>query len=310
MADKKWITIMGSFVADLAFRTPDLPRWGETILGSAFSLGPGGKGSNQAVAAVRLGARVSFVGKLGRDAFGDLARRLYDDEGVDRRFCLETAEHATGGAAIILHEGRGENAIVVVPGACFTLTPEEVDGAASLIRQSAVFVTQLELPVPTVLRGLELARAAGATTILNPAPATSLPAEIFPLCDYFTPNETEAAALAGHPVATPADAGHAAEAFLARGVRNVVVTLGENGALVANRRFMEHVPAFYAGPVAETTGAGDAFNGGLAVGIAEGLDLVEATRLGCAAAALSVTRAGTALSMPRRAEVDELLKRG
>ena len=300
---------MGSFVADLAFRTPQLPAWGQTIMGSEFRLGPGGKGSNQAVAAARLGAKVSFISKLGRDPFGDLARSTYKAEGIDARFCFETTEHATGGAAIIVHETKGENAIVVVPGACFQLTTDDVDRAAELIRESAMFVTQLELPLAAVEHGLAAARRFGVPTILNPAPASELPDRIYPLCDYLTPNESEAAALTGAPVANLRDAERAADDFLSRGVRNVIVTLGAEGAFVKNRSLARHVPAFDAGPVVETTGAGDAFNGGLAVALSEGLDLVEATRFGCAVAGISVTRQGTAPSMPRRPEVDALLRK-
>ena len=305
----KWITVMGSFVADLAFRTPELPAWGQTMMGSEFRLGPGGKGSNQAVAAARLGGRVSFISKLGRDPFGDLARSTYAAEGIDTRFCYETSDHATGGAAIIIHETKGENAIVVVPGACFTITTEDVDRAAPLIADSSVFVTQLELPVAIVMHGLQLARSANVPTILNPAPATPLPPQIYPLCDYFTPNETEAAALIGQPVTNLDEAIRAADFLLARGVRNVIITLGAQGALVKNAQLTEHVPAVDAGPVVETTGAGDAFTGGLAIGISEGLDIVAATRLGCATAGISVTRHGTAPAMPTRAEVDALLRR-
>src|ERR1700747_575564 len=141
----KWLTVMGSFVADLAFRTPQLPAWGQTIMGSEFRLGPGGKGSNQAVAAARLGAKVSFISKLGRDPFGDLARETYRKEGIDTQFLFET-DHATGAAWSVVHEVKGENAIVVVPGACFQMTKEDVDRARPLIERSSIFMTQLELP--------------------------------------------------------------------------------------------------------------------------------------------------------------------
>jgi len=302
------ITVMGSFVADLAFRTPALPAWGQTIMGSDFRIGPGGKGSNQAVAAARLGSRVTFVSKLGNDPFGTLARQTYSAEGIDAQFIFESLDVPTGGASIVVHETAGENAIVVVPGACFTITTSEVDRAAARIAESAVFVTQLELPVPIVMHGLRIARAAGVPTILNPAPAAPLPSEIFRLCDYLTPNESEAAALVGFPVANIEDAGRAADALIAHGVRNVIVTLGANGALVRTDRIDEHVPAVDAGPVVETTGAGDAFNGGLATALAEGMDIVAATRFGCATAGISVTRPGTAPSMPSRAEVDAILR--
>ncbi len=303
----KWVTVMGSFVADLAFRTGKLPAWGETTMGSSFQLGPGGKGSNQAVAAARAGARVSFISKLGGDPFGDLARATYRTEGIDTRHLLSTAT-PTGAAAILIDARSGENSIIVVPGACFELTPEEVDAARDLIAASAIFVTQLELALPTVEHGLALAHSLGVPTILNPAPACALPASIFPLCDYVTPNETEAALLTGVPVASLADAERAANALLALGTRNVILTLGAQGALVRNAGLTAHIPAFDAGLVVETTGAGDAFNGGLAVALSEGKDILEAARFGCAVAGLSVTRAGTAPSMPSRAEVDALLQ--
>jgi ribokinase len=160
----KWVTVMGSFVADLAFRVDSLPAWGETRMGASFQLGPGGKRSNQAVAAARAGGRVSFISKVGGDAFGAMARSLYEGEGIDTKYLFQT-ESATGAAAIILDTARGENAIVVVPGACFELTPAEVDEAAELIANSSVFVAQLELSLPTVEHGLQLARARGVATI-------------------------------------------------------------------------------------------------------------------------------------------------
>ena len=304
-----WLTVMGSFVADLAFRTPQLPAWGQTIMGSEFRLGPGGKGSNQAVAAARLGARVSFISKLGLDPFGDLARETYKKEGIDTQFLFETREHATGAASIVVHETRGENAIVVVPGACFQMTIGDVERAKVRIEQSSIFMTQLELPIPVVEQGLGLAHRAGVRTILNPAPAFKLPETIYPLCDYFTPNESEAAALCGKSISDVATATRAAEDFLRRGVRNVIITLGAEGALVRTPDLIRHVPAIDAGPVVETTGAGDAFNGGFAVALTEGMDVVAATRFGCAVAGISVTRPGTAPSMPSRAEVDALLRR-
>jgi len=307
MAVHKRITILGSFVADLAFRTRKAPAWGETIMGSDFRLGPGGKGSNQAVAAARLGGKVSFLSKLGRDAFGDLARQTFQKEGIDTRFVFETASYPTGAAAIIIDEVTGDNAIIVVPGACYQVTPEEIDQARELIAESAVFLAQLELQIPAVEHGLKLARNLGVTTILNPAPALQLPDSIFALCDFLTPNETEAATLTGLPVASIAEAERAADVLLARGTRNVVVTLGAQGALVKNSAMTKHVLAVNAGPVVETTGAGDAFNGGLAIALAEGHDLIAATRFGCAVAGISVTRHGTAPSMPMRAEVDALL---
>lgn len=303
------ITIMGIFVADLTFRTPRLPVWGETVLGSDFRIGPGGKGSNQAVAAARLGAQVTFISKVGRDAFGDLARRTYSEEGVDTEFLYASNDVATGAASIVVHESKGENAIVVVPGACNELTTAEIDRARDRIAASAVFLTQLEQPLALAEHALKLARSLGVTTILNPAPATALPDSIYSLCDYVTPNESEASLLTGLPVENRRQAEQAAVVLLAKGTRNAIITLGEQGALVKNQSGTTHVPAFQAGPVVETTGAGDAFAGGFAVALAEGKEIVDATRFACAAAGISVTRPGTAPSMPRRHEVDELLKR-
>jgi ribokinase len=299
---------MGSFVADLAFRTPRLPRWGETVMGSSLCVGPGGKGSNQAVAAARLGADVLFISKVGQDSFGELARRTYSAESIDAEFVFASAEHPTGGAAIVVDEERGENAIVVVPGACFHLTAEEVNRAEGAMANSAIFLTQLELAIAVVEHGLRLARKLGIPTILNPAPAHELPENIYELCDYLTPNETEAGALAGIDVVNLADAERAAKALLGRGAQNLVITLGPQGALVKNAQITKHVPAFDTGQVVETTGAGDAFNGGFAVALAEGMDIVAAARFGCAAAGISVTRQGTAPSMPRRSEVDNLVR--
>ena len=303
MADKR-LTVMGSFIADLAFRTPELPRWGQTMMGSEFRIGPGGKGSNQAVAAARLGVKVSFISKLGRDPFGDLARETYKKEGIDTRFVFETTEFPTGAASIVIHETKGENAIVVVPGSGFAITSADVDRARPLIEASSIFMTQLETRLDVVEHALAIAHGAGVPTILNPAPAFDLPRSIYPLCDYFTPNETEAEALSGG-----GDPMRAADEFLARGVRNVIITLGAEGALVRTREITKRVPAIDAGPVVETTGAGDAFNGGFAVALTEGRDVVEAARFGCAVAGISVTRPGTAPAMPTRAEVDALLRR-
>jgi ribokinase len=304
----KPITVMGIFVADLAFRTKSMPVWGETVLGTDFRLGPGGKGSNQSVAAARLGAKVYFISKVGDDSFADMAQRTYEEEGVDTRFLIRSSGLTTGAAAIIVQEGSGENAIIVAPGAGNALAFAEIDQARDQIQSSAIFMTQLELPVPLVEYGLKTARALGVPTVLNPAPACDLSDSIFELCDYITPNESEAAALTGDPVLSLEDAERAAAKLLARGVRNVILTRGARGALVKTQSLTENVAAFDAGPVLDTTGAGDAFNGGLAVALSEGLSVVEATRFGCVVAGISVTRHGTAPSMPRRAEVASFIQ--
>jgi ribokinase len=304
------VLVMGSFVADCAFRAARLPAWGETLMGSGFALGPGGKGSNQAVACARAGAATQFLSKLGDDAFGKMARDIWKSAGIDDSL-VSTCDTATGAAAILIDEARGENAIIVVPGACFTLTPAEVDAAASAIASASVFLTQLELPLDAVERGMTIARAAGVPTILNPAPAPTapLPASLVALADYFIPNETEAAILTGLPVETIDQAKAAAAALQAMGVRNVILTLGAKGALVCTPDGSATlVPSFNAGTVVETTGAGDAFCGGFAAALAEGQTLLDAVRFGCATAGISVTRPGTAPSMPQREEIDALMR--
>ncbi len=301
------VTILGIFVADVAFRATRQPAMGETILGEDFRLGPGGKGSNQAVAAAMAGGRVTFLSTIGADDFGAIAKATWARAGVTPRV-RELADTGTGAAYIFVSSQTGDNAIIVYPGAAGTITAADVEAEAAAIQGARVFMTQLEQPVAAALRGLQIARDAGVTTILNPAPAAVLPPEIYPLCDYLTPNESEAAALTGLPVTSLPEAQAAADALLALGVGVAVVTLGAEGVLLRGRGIDTHVPSFRVGAVVDTTGAGDAFNGGFATALAEGADPVAAARFGCAVAGISVTRSGTAPSMPTRAEVDALLK--
>jgi ribokinase len=305
-AGKDGVAILGIFVADLAFRAGRLPVIGETIAGSGFAMGPGGKGSNQAVAAARLGAKVTFVSKLGRDAFGDIALATWKREGIAGKVA-QSATEPTGAAFIYVNDRNGENAIIVVPGAAGTISPADVDAAAEAIRAARVFVTQLEQPIAAAHHALAIAKAAGVATVFNPAPAASFDDALYPLCDYVVPNETEAAALTGLPLASLDDARRAGDALLAKGAGTALITLGDKGALFHAHGRSVHVPAVKAGPVVETTGAGDAFVGGFAAALAKGSDPLEAVRFGCAVAGISVTRAGTAPSMPTLAEVDALM---
>ena len=307
MVTQKPVVILGVFVADTAYRAQRQPRMGVTILGSGFALGPGGKGSNQAVAAGRLGADVTFLSRLGRDTFAEMARATWIEAGV-KAAIIETPDSYTGAAYIFVEETTGNNAIIVSPGAAMLISVADIDAHAELIRGAGVFVTQLEQPIDAALRALTMAREAGVTTILNPAPAAALPDTIYPLCDYLTPNETEAEGLTGMPVATVEEARRAADELLSRGVGTVIVTLGEKGALVHGAGVSELVPAFKAGPVAETPGAGDAFNGGFATALSRGMSPIEAVRFGSAVAGISVTRPGTAPSMPKLREVEALLQ--
>lgn len=300
------IAILGVFVADTAYRADRPPRMGETILGNSFALGPGGKGSNQAVAAARAGAEVHFISRLGTDAFADMALKTWGDAGVTPAI-TQDADGYTGAAYIFVEEASGNNAIIICPGVAGDISIADVEARRDLIEGAAVFVTQLEQPMEAAQRGLEIARAAGVRTILNPAPAAAIAPEMLALCDFVTPNETEAEGITGVAVGSVADAEHAANALLAQGVGAAVITLGENGVFFKDAAQSAHVPAFSAGPVVETTGAGDAFNGGFAAALAEEMAPVDAVKFGCATAGISVTRPGTAPSMPSRAEIEALL---
>lgn len=301
------IVILGVFVADTSYRAARPPRMGETILGQSFALGPGGKGSNQAVAAARAGGDVAFYTKLGRDPFADMALSVWDEAGVTS-LATQHDDSYTGAAYIFIEDGTGNNAIIICPGVGATLSPSDIESQREAIENARVFMTQLEQPIEAATRALELAKAGGATTVLNPAPAAKLEDRMLALCDYATPNETEASELTGVRVESVDDARRAADVLMGRGVGSVIVTLGENGALYHDGNQSLHEPAISAGPVVETTGAGDAFNGAFAVALAEEFAPAEALRFANAAAAISVTRPGTAPSMPSREEIEDLLK--
>jgi ribokinase len=304
---KNGVVILGVFVADLTFRAGKMPAIGETIAGSGFAMGPGGKGSNQAVAAARAGADVTFISRVGSDAFGELAFKTWKADEIQPRVTL-SAIAPTGAAFIYVHETRGDNAIIVVSGAAMDLCAADVDAAADAIRASRVFVTQLEQPVDAARRGLQIARAAGRITVLNPAPAIDLDDTVLALCDYVVPNESEAEALTGIAVGDLAAARRAGDAFLLRGAGTALITLGERGALFHSKDRSVHIAPFSAGKALETTGAGDAFVGGFAASLARGANPLQAARFGSAAAGISVTRLGAAPAMPRREEIEMLLK--
>jgi len=303
------VAILGIFVADLAFRATRQPAMGETLMGSGFKMGPGGKGSNQAVAAARAGANVSFISRLGQDAFGDIALATWKADGITPRVQV-SPDQPTGAAYIFVSDETGENAIIVVPGAAGHISPEDVTAARDAIVSARVFVTQLEQPMAAARKGLEIARSAGCITLFNPAPAAPVPDDIYALCDYVIPNETEAAALTGIAVASADEARRAGDVLLAKGARNALITLGPRGALLHGRNGSTLIPAYAAGKVVETAGAGDSFVGAFAAGLAEGMAPDAACRFGCAAAGISVTRPGTAPAMPRRTEIEALLSRG
>ena len=273
------IAVVGSYGAGLTFGAERVPERGESVIGSLFRIDHGGKGSNQAVGAARLGAEVAFLTAVGRDTFGNSAFELWAQEGVDAGAVIRT-ELPTMTAAMLV-EASGDNRIVIVPGALEALTPAHVDEFASQIAAADVLLVQLEIPLDTALHALEVARRAGVRSILNPAPAPARP--IAPVADYVTPNETEIPAVEG------------CEGTL-------VVTLGERGARLGD----EIVPAFPA-RVVDTTGAGDAFCAAFAVALAEGASDLDAVRWGCAAGAHMVEHEGVVPGLPARAELEQRL---
>lgn len=297
------VVILGIFVADATYRTDRLPRIGETLLGNSFALGPGGKGSNQAVAAGRAGAETVLLTRIGQDPFGDMALSVWAEAGVTAP--APRVADPTGSACILVEEGTGDNAIIVAPGAANGITAAWVEGHRAQIENAAIFVTQLEQPMDAALAALRIAARAGVPTLLNPAPAAPLSPEMLALCDYITPNETEAEALTGLPVTTQDEARAAGARLLEMGVKQAaLLTLGARGALYVPRDGAAClVPALQVDKVVETTGAGDAFNGAFAAALAEGHPPTKAVRFGCVAASISVTRPGAAASSPSRAEI-------
>ena len=260
------VLVLGVFVADTAYRASRMPKMGETILGNSFVLGPGGKGSNQAVAAGNLGADVTIITRLADDDFGKMAKQTWQNANVKGSIKYSTNSY-TGAAFIFIDDKTGDNAIIIAPGAASEISLSDIHDNSEIISSTDVFLTQLEQPIEVAQEGLKVAKENNKITILNPAPAARLPKEIFGLCDFITPNETETEALTGLPVRNEKEAENAAKVLNDLGVKTPIITMGEQGAFL-----YEHglVPAFNAGKVVETTGAGDAFNGGFAVALSEG----------------------------------------
>lgn len=299
------IVVLGSSNTDMVVQVDQLPRPGETVLGDSFAMLAGGKGANQAVAASRAGAKVAFLGKVGDDTFGQQAlKRLAADEidisGVDR-----TAD-APSGVALIFVSREGENSIAVAPGANSRITRDDVRRHAECIRNSDFLLLQLETPLEAVAEAVTLATANRVRVILNPAPAQPLPDGLLRSLDFITPNEGEAETLTGVAVKDAASAEKAAGILHARGVRNVIITLGPRGVFAATKEFTGMVEGFCVEPV-DTTAAGDTFTGALAAALDEGHALPRALRFANAAAALSVTRPGAQASIPKRREIDSFL---
>lgn len=306
--NKPVVTVVGSFAVGLTLRAPRFPVKGETLLGTDFDLGPGGKGSNQAVGAARLGAQSHLVAVIGEDLFGEVAVKLYQQEGVGTEHLRRTAERNTGVGFITLN-AEGDNHIVLDMGANHLLGPADVDAAEGLIAASDVVMSVLEINPATAAHAFALARKHGVATVFNPAPAQALPDELLANVDVLTPNESELRILLGLAPDDPTDTVALAHRLQQRGVRQLVVTRGGQGALIVTADGQtEHIPGVPV-KVVDTTGAGDAFTCALAVALAEGQALAAAVRFAAAAGALACTRLGVIPALPQRAEVEALLAR-
>lgn len=298
---KQQICVVGSANVDLTFRIARLPVPGETLAGHSLHRCMGGKGANQAVAAARLGGNVTFIARVGSDSFGAEAIETYRSEQIDTRFVRQDAVDSTGTAAIMV-DAEAENCIIVIAGANAKLTPEDVRAASSVIRQSRVVLCQLETPLEVAIEAFQIARQSGATTVLTPAPADQVSDELLRLCDVCVPNRTEIEMLSGRKINSRATAIDAATSLRERGVKRVALTLGSEGVLLVDESGATGIPVPVVCAV-DTTGAGDAFTGALAVFLADGMGFDDAARRAGEVAAISVTRLGTQTSFPFLEEV-------
>ena len=301
------VTVFGSFVVDLMGRTPHLPVPGETVKGSMFKMGPGGKGFNQGVAAHKAGADVTMVTKLGRDTFANVALDAMKELNMKQDHIFVTDDAETGCALILVDEKTSQNEIVVLLGACNTITNEEVDSLTDVLKDSEFLLTQLETNVTAVDRVIDIAYKNGVKVILNTAPVQPIEDEILKKIYLITPNEVEAEIITGITIDSKEHADQAADWFFEKGVENVLITLGGRGVYIATKEKREIIPAYHVEAI-DTTGAGDAFNGGLVAALAEGKDLWDAARFANALAAVAVQRLGTTPAMPTRTEIDQFIK--
>ena len=289
------ITILGIFVADISFSGDKIPTSGETILGDSYNIRPGGKGCNQAIAISRLGGKVNFISKLGDDEYGKLAINKLQKDNIDTSNIIISKNHRTGVAGIHVDKNTGKNAITVVRGAPSSMTIDEIN--IDIIKQSKIFLTQLEVPLDVTLYCLKTAKKNGLINILNPAPACKLNNQFFELIDYFTPNETEAEFYSGVKINNEDDAKKSAKKLIKLGIKNVIITLGEKGLFYSNGKKEIYIKASKVKAI-DTTGAGDAVNGGFSVALLEGKEINECLYLANRIAGLSTTRLGAGDSMP------------
>jgi len=296
------IAVVGSYATGLTMKVERMPSTGETLLGTGYRVDYGGKGSNQALGCARLGGQVSFIARIGNDPFGEMAIGLYRDEGIDVTHVTRTSDAPTGVGFIIVEASSGHNCITIDPGANELLTAGDVSSCEAAFNSAAVVLTQLEIPVAAAEAALRCGRGHGAVTILNPAPVRPLPPSVLTLIDVLTPNETEARVLAGHSPDAAVAPEEVARQLIRNGVRQVVMTLGEKGALIVTETASTHVSGVQMSAV-DTTGAGDAFNAGLAVAMACGDSLEAAVRFAVVTGGLAVTKEGVIPSLPRRQDV-------
>ena len=296
------ILVIGSSNTDMTVKTKALPKPGETVLGGIFTMGAGGKGANQAVAARRLGGEVKFICKVGRDIFGDNAIAHYQQEGLDTGGILRS--ELPSGVALISVDEHAENCIVVASGANNDLTEADIEAVAGDLRSCGILLLQLEIPVPSVVKAARIAHGAGATVVLNPAPACPLPDELFRYVDLFIPNETELSTFSGLSVSDEESAAKAAAAMQAKGVGKLIVTMGSKGSLICEGGEPVFVPARKVKAV-DTTAAGDTFCGALCMALSEGRGLKEAAEFATAASALTVQKMGAQDSIPYRNDINQ-----
>ena len=301
------IVVIGSSNTDMVIKSTHLPQPGETVLGGQFITAPGGKGANQAVAAARLDGNVAFITAIGRDNLGNQALQNFRKEGIDNSG-IKQIKNCPSGIALIMVDDAAENIISVAPGANAQLSPALIDQNQHLLTSAHIVLMQLEIPLETVEHAARIAHQGKALIILNPAPARKLPPELLNTIDILTPNATEAGFLTNTTVNNEASAGVAAQKLHFQGVQTVIITLGGSGALLSSaENGTELIPAFPAEPQ-DTTAAGDAFNGALAVALAENWSLRTAVQFANAAASITVTRIGAQPSLPRREEISIIWK--
>ena len=301
------VTVVGSFMYDLVATASRRPKTGETLIGDSFGMFLGGKGANQAIAASRAGASVTMVGRLGNDLFGDQFLEKFSEEGIKTDFVIQDTENGTG-VGMPLIDASGDNSIVIIPQANMALTVENIDKAESVIADSDVLVLQCEVPMEANKRAAEIANKNDTLVILNPAPARKIPDTLLSLVDIITPNESEAEILTDMPTETNSQAMEAAHHLLSKRVETVILTLGSRGSLLLTEKMEKRIPA-YSVDVIDTTAAGDAFCGALAVILSNGSIIEEAIKIANAAGALAVTKLGAEPSLPTKKDIDQLINR-